>query len=406
MRSWNSPRTRLIGIAVAATMVLAACSQSDTDDVADDASVDTTAAESQDLAPTDDGADSQADETTGEAAGGSEVASDYLDSYTLLDDEFGTMVTVTVDGNTRTIQSNAIPDHATGEFPNQGNPNTITEQDLTWEFTTEPTYVGNAGFARTSGVAVNGVKFEPGTGETVSCDSGENYRIEALQDIHDLGLDFNNAHVQPTGEYHYHGISQLLVEAYESSDDLVHVGFAADGFLMYYSKSGAYDSGYELSTEARSGTGCVASGPGGDSFDIEGSTPDGTYGSDWVFSEAAGDLDSCNGTTIDGQYAYIVTDSYPYISRCLNGEAAAEAGGGQAGAAPGGAQPGRAAPGGGGPDLAEAATALGVSEDELRAALGGPPADFEAASEVLGVTVEDLQAALAAAGGQAGPGQG
>ena len=53
-------------------------------------------------------------------------------------------------------------------------------------------------------------------------------------------LDFNNAHVQPTGEYHYHGISELLVDAYASDDDLVLVGFAADGHLMYYSKSGAY----------------------------------------------------------------------------------------------------------------------------------------------------------------------
>jgi hypothetical protein len=78
------------------------------------------------------------------------------------------------------------------------------------------------------GVAVNGVKFEPETAETVACASGESYRVEALQDTDDLGFDFNNAHVQPTGEYHYHGVSQLLAEAADSGDDLVHVGFAAD----------------------------------------------------------------------------------------------------------------------------------------------------------------------------------
>ena len=130
------------------------------------------------------------------------------------------------------IDTNAIPDHETGDFPNGGNPNSISEQDLTWEFTTSPTYIGGASFARTSGVAVNGVKFEPGTAETATCTSGERYSIEALQEVYDLGLDFNNAHVQPTGEYHYHGISALLVDAYESDDDLVHVGFASDGFAF------------------------------------------------------------------------------------------------------------------------------------------------------------------------------
>jgi len=82
---------------------------------------------------------------------------------------------------------------------------------------------------RTTGVAVNGVKFEPGTAETVTCDSGETLRVEALQDINDLGLDFNNAHVQPTGEYHYHGASELLADADSTGDVDVEIdGTAAD----------------------------------------------------------------------------------------------------------------------------------------------------------------------------------
>ena len=174
-------------------------------------------------------------------------------------------------------------DHETGEFPNGGNPNTIAAQDLIWEFPATGEYTGNAAGVRTSGVAVNGVKFEP-------------------------------------------GISDLLVDAYDSGEDLVHIGFAADGFLMYYSPSAAYTSGWELDTESRAGTGCVASGPDGTTIDVEGSTADGTYGSDWVFTDA-GELDECNGTTIDGEYAYVVTDTYPFVSRCLNGEVSAEAGG-------------------------------------------------------------------------------
>ncbi len=313
-------RRRLVAATVALALLISACGNSDDD---------------------------------GDAAGGGSgsagtgiIHAGYLGDYSLIDEEFGTMVSVSVEDGVRTIETNALPNHDTGDFPNDGNPNTITEQDLTWEFPSEGTFIGDASSVRMTGVAVNGVKFEPGTGESVSCSSGENYRIEALQDLYDLGLDFNNAHVQPTGEYHYHGISELLVDAYDNDGDLVHIGFASDGFLIYYSKSGAYDSGYLLSDEARDGEGCVASGPDRDEIDLAGTAPDGSYTSDYVYDEAAGDLDACNGTTIDGTYAYIVTDTYPFIGRCLNGEPSADAGGGGGqGGPPGGEAPDAAAPG-------------------------------------------------------------
>jgi hypothetical protein len=65
------------------------------------------------------------------------------------------------------------------------------------------------------------------------------------------------------------------------------------------------------------------------SVDIDNTTPDGTYSSDWVFNAHAGDLDSCNGIEINGEYAYLITDTYPYVSRCLNGEATASGPGGE-----------------------------------------------------------------------------
>ncbi len=335
------------------------------------------------------------DESSTDAEATSASSMNYLGDYTLDDAEFGTHVTVTVADGVRNIETNALPDHETGEFPNQGNPNTISAQNLSYQYPTEPTWTGDATFARTPGVAVNGVKFEPATAESVSCASGEEYRIEALQDVYDLGLDFNNAHVQPTGEYHYHGISELLADAYGTDDDLVMVGFAADGYLMYYSKSGAYSSGFAISDEPRSGTDCVASGPaGGDSIDIEGTTPDGTYTSDWVWSADNGDLDSCNGIEIDGTYAYVVTDEYPFVGRCLNGETDEAGGPPPDGAAPG-SDAGAVQPGPGqGPDFTDAAAALGVSVEELEAALGGPPPDLEAAAETLGVSVEELRAVM------------
>ena len=315
------------------------------------------------------------------------TGSEYLVSYTLVDEEFGTMMTVTVDGSIRTINSNALPDHETGDFPNSGNPNTISEQDVSYDFATEPIYTGAATGVRMTGVAVNGVKFEPGTAENVTCGTGETFRVEALQDIYNLGFDFNNAHVQPTGEYHYHGVSQLLVEAYERDGDLVHVGFAADGFLMYYSKSGVYESGYELAMADRTGTDCVLSLPPGDAVNIDGTSPDGTYTSDWVYNEGGGALDSCNGITIGGEYLYVITDDYPYVGRCLNGEVGAGAAEPDGGPGAGGPGDGPSGP----PDLTRVAEALGVTVAELEAALGPPPPDIAGAAATLGVDVEVLR---------------
>ena len=392
-KNWKT----FVSVLLAVGLLAAACGTSDT--AAANTSADTTVTEAAENDTAEgDATDASADEvdakTDADAGSSESAASDgYLGSYTLDDEEFGTQVTVTVDGSTRLIETNALPDHETGEFPNGGNPNTISAQDLSYEYTTEPVYAGAESFARTPGVAVNGVKFEPATAETVDCASGESFRVEALQDIYDLGLDFNNAHVQPTGEYHYHGLSELLAAAYATDDDLVHVGFAADGFLIYYSKSGAYESGFELTSVTRVGTDCVGSRAlGGEDTVVEGTTPDGTYTSDWLWSDEAGDLDACNGTEIDGTYAYVMTNEYPFIGRCLNGESEAAGGpppGGQGGAAPAGQ---------GAPDLSDAAATLGVTEEALLAVLDGPGTDLDAAADALGVSVEDLMAALPAPG--------
>lgn len=81
------------------------------------------------------------------------------------------------------------------------------------------------------------------------------------------------------------------------------------------------------------GTDGTPSGPFSDTIDVEGSDADGTYTSDWVFDEGTGNLDSCNGT-IDGEYVYLVTDEYPYVSGCLNGDVSGVSGvGGGQGAA-------------------------------------------------------------------------
>ncbi|MCG1035475.1 YHYH protein [Polaribacter sargassicola] len=248
------------------------------------------------------------------------LENDYFDSYSLIDENFGTKTIVTVNNGVRTMVTNSLPNHKTGEFPRKGNPNTISAQNRTYTFSTTPKLNDKPTWVREPGVALNGVKFEPGTAEVVVCETGENYRVEALQDVIDLGLDFNHAHVQPTGAYHYHGTPTSVIEDLDTGKDLVHIGFAHDGFPIYYSKSGAYKSSYKLLDGTREGEDCNYTNPKQSiSISVDGHH-DGTYGSDFEYVVGYGDLDECNGTTIDGEYVYLVTNEFPYISRCLMGE--------------------------------------------------------------------------------------
>ena len=321
-------------------------------------------------------------------------AGSYLGNYSISDVVFGTQTTVTVSDNKRTIVTNALPNHETGLFPNSGNPNTISAQSNSYEYPTNPAYRGAAAEVHVPGVAVNGVKFEPGTAETVTCVTGETYRVEGLQDTFNLGMDFNNAHVQPTGAYHYHGLSDLLAEVHDhSGGELVHVGFAADGYLIYISTTDTYKPSYQLTASLRTGSDCQISLGGGQGPNkvVEGTAPDGTYTSDWEYLPGSGDLDECNGTFIEDQYLYLVTNEFPYISRCLKGEFNESRPPG-----PNSERTPRGQTGStfSGPNLAAAAAQLGITEEQLRLALGPPPPDIEAAASSLGVTTGALRAAL------------
>jgi len=248
------------------------------------------------------------------------ASKDYFGAYDLEDEQYGTKTKVTLTKDARVMVTNALPNHKTGKFPNQGNPNRISAQNKTYSFPLNPKYTGKAIWAREPGVALNGIKFEPGTAEVVVCDTGENYRVEALQNVIDLGLDFNHAHVQPTGAYHYHGTPTSVIEDFDTGEDLVHIGFAHDGFPMYYSKSGKYKPSYKALDGNREGEECTYDNPH-QSMDISvGGHHDGTFTSDFEYVEGYGDLDECNGITINGKYMYLVTSQFPYISRCLMGD--------------------------------------------------------------------------------------
>jgi hypothetical protein len=245
---------------------------------------------------------------------------DFEKAYAIADIEYGTKTTVELTDDNRIIKTNALPNHPTGEFPNPGNPNKISAQNVSYSIPLSPKLSGESKWAREPGVALNGVKFEPETAERFVCETGEVYRIEAFQELVDLGLDFNHAHVQPTGAYHYHGAPVELVKALDKGEDIILVGFALDGFPIYYSKSGQYKPSFSLSEDLRTGDACSYRNPKqGMDKNFQDSQPDGTFVSDWEYVDGLGQLDECNGTTVNGEYAYFLTDDYPYMSRCLKG---------------------------------------------------------------------------------------
>ncbi|MEM8573880.1 MAG: YHYH protein [Pseudomonadota bacterium] len=130
-----------------------------------------------------------------------------------------------------------------------------------------------------------------------------------------FGVDLHNAHAQPDGRYHYHSNPNALFLDRDFDEPSPVIGFAADGFPIYGSifrdKEGVIrvaKSGYELKRQPRP---APPDGPGGQ--------PDGTYIDDYEFV-GKGDLDRCNGMTVDGQYGYYVTSSYPWILNCLVGK--------------------------------------------------------------------------------------
>lgn len=289
----------------------------------------------------------------GEAADGGATDStagvlcDASESYTGNYSAAGVMTAVwewTCDETTRYLTSNGLPNHAVGTFPNSGNGNTISKQKINFSAPLKPvmgtlnTYIGGPGGAGVH--ALNGVKFDPGTGgtcpnvpeSTSECHLGENvgpWQIEALgQDVFDFGEDDNNAHVQPGGEYHYHGMPEGLMTALgvsESEPQMVLIGWAADGYPVYgrYCYSEAMDARSPVKVCSASFAKKAAPEPGRPSLDL---VPMGAFVQDWKYETGSGDLDDCNGRTgvtpefPEGIYYYMASDSYPYFSRCLKGE--------------------------------------------------------------------------------------
>lgn len=229
------------------------------------------------------------------------------------------------------FSTNAIPNH---DFNDGGNafPNDVSEQDDVFEITTTPIHsqepiplsliVDNA-------ILLNGVKvdllaagcFGVGDGRVGCNDPDTPWRYDPMHPAGGFRVDSHNAHAQGDGTYHYHG-SPLALFADDSTQASPVIGFAADGFPIY----GSYidsaltqndegirkaTSSYRLKQGIRLNEDGSNAAPGG--------SYDGAFRDDYEYVEGLGDLDECNGMTINGQYAYYITDNYPYVLACFSG---------------------------------------------------------------------------------------
>jgi hypothetical protein len=219
-------------------------------------------------------------------------------------------IEITTRGDQRCFTANGLPDHPTGQFPSRANPNVIEPQRVYMCVPLEPVRTDMAQQMRGAvGIAVNGVQFRPTTAgywdpearRSHSRNGDQNWSLDIFGTPGQLGLDFNNAHVGPNGLYHYHGIAESLTET--SGSTLV--GYAGDGFEMHFVGDAA-QSGYRLVQGTR------PLGPGG--------RYDGTYNEDYEYAGGVGTLDACNGGIMDGEYVYFITESYPFVGRCLWGD--------------------------------------------------------------------------------------
>ncbi|MBK8627334.1 MAG: YHYH protein [Saprospiraceae bacterium] len=256
-------------------------------------------------------------------------------------------VKIEIVGTNRVITANSIPNHKVGLFGNVSgslNPNAIKAQNKTYTITNQPlkaTQFFPLTNATTNslwsfGVLLNGVELDPIAAEPwphqglMATNVNWEWNLEATNVK--IGLDCNNAHVQPTGKYHYHGSPILYLQnANIPSNTMTLVGYAADGFPVYYkyaytnatdanSAVIAMTSSYRLKSGKRPGDGVTA--PCG--------SYDGVYSNDYEFVSGLGTLDQANGREgvtpeyPTGTYYYLITDDFPNIPRYFRGTPAAE----------------------------------------------------------------------------------
>ena len=236
----------------------------------------------------------------------------------------------------RTLSGNGIPDHPVTDG-NFATP--ISAQNFSVSMPLLPLNTGSqTSGAGNVGYVLNGVKLDPGTAGTcpgtatstapnggcVQVAGQDPWRIEALGGAFAFGTDSSNAHVQPNGQYHYHGMPEGFMARLNKGRALTLVAFAKDGFPIYarFGYSNPADANSPVKVMMGSFAKKATPDPGRPAVAI---FPMGTFTQDYQYVAGSGDLEECTGrwgVTPEfpaGIYHYYITETYPYIQRCVKG---------------------------------------------------------------------------------------
>jgi len=346
----NRAPTSMVFLLLATILSVTACSSDSNDN-------DTTGTDNG--TTTGDNSDTDPDSNTGNGVAGADGVFDiynaifteesadcasYVNSYDAMPIDlqnqttFEAEVFITATETECTFTSNSVPNHDfnddTAAFAGGAEGSTITAQELIHTVTRTPALADTSTIISTSvknGIFLNGVRFDIATagcyrptdadadenGEVgIGCSTDDDWVLDALSTESKFGADLHNAHTQPGGLYHYHGSPVAMFDDNPGPNGSPVIGFAADGFPIYGSYFLDSDtgsvrkalSGHTVKVGSRSTR--SDTNPGGDYT--------GRYVDDWEFTDA-GDLDECNGMNVNGQYGYYVTDSYPWVLKCLSG---------------------------------------------------------------------------------------
>ncbi|MEP5566302.1 MAG: YHYH protein [Halioglobus sp.] len=246
--------------------------------------------------------------------------------------DFEGMVEISFDSNSCLLSSNGIPNH---DFQDAGArfATTVSEQSIVVNIPRMPAKAPvTTSLSQRSydAIMLNGVAldllsagcYQPDSpqadadGNTpIGCNQNDGWLLDPMYAESTFSTDSHNAHSQPNGLYHYHGNPVAMFDDNPGANGSPTIGFAADGFPVYGSYF--YDENLQTVRKAQSGY-TLREGSRPSSASDPGGVYNGTYIDDYEFTNA-GDLDECNGMTIDGQYGYYVTDAYPWVLNCYAG---------------------------------------------------------------------------------------
>ncbi|MEH6343681.1 MAG: YHYH protein [Bermanella sp.] len=252
--------------------------------------------------------------------------------------------TISVSGSTCTLASNDIPNHnfndATADFATN-----VAEVAKSYTMPTSPTAAASTtelALGTTNAILLNGVVLdilpaacydvgdEPLGQEKIGCggDQIDNpWRYDPMSSLNGFGTDIHNAHVQPDGTYHYHGnpVALFAQDCTTATTTSPVIGFAADGFPVFGSciddgNDGVRQvtSSYALKSGVRQAVSSYTT-PAGGTGDVASDNYDGQFRGDYEYTASSGDLDECNGMTVDGQYGYFATSTFPWMINCYKG---------------------------------------------------------------------------------------